>query len=160
MTDDEKHAWCKERTGHCAGFVSPSLYAAAEKAGYDMRWFVISKPMPDETVGAEHVKSPEAVAEAQAEFKRIVDAGLYSFVAYDYHGTPFARGSVQKLPDETMKVLVPGEFTLDGGETWEKGADFLARINQPKCDRKDCSYGRACMPGHGGKCTACAMDEK
>lgn len=71
MTDAEKHAWCKQRTGFFATFVSPVLYAAAEQAGYDMRWYVVTKPMPTlEKIGA---------------------AGHYSTVVYDYHGTPYGR---------------------------------------------------------------------
>lgn len=117
MTDEEKHAWCKERTGLCAGFISPSLYAAAEAAGYDMRWFVINKPIPK----------------------------------------GFERGSLNGYD-----CLVPSAYTLDAGKTWQRGADLLRQINQPRKNRDErkCNFGIACMPGHNGKCTACAMDEK
>lgn len=70
MTDEEKHAFCKRRTGFCATFVSPVIYAAAEKAGYDMRWYVINKPVP---------------------YSKITAAGEYAEIKHDYHGTPYVR---------------------------------------------------------------------
>jgi hypothetical protein len=45
VTDEEKHAWCMKRTGCGAGFLSPSMYAAAERNGNDMRQYVIQKPI-------------------------------------------------------------------------------------------------------------------
>jgi hypothetical protein len=45
-TDREKHEFCRRRTGVCATFLSPSLYAKAESLGYDMRNFVINKSIP------------------------------------------------------------------------------------------------------------------
>lgn len=46
-TDDEKHAFCKFRTGYCATFVPCSLYEQAQRSGViDMRWFVPVRPMP------------------------------------------------------------------------------------------------------------------
>ena len=46
VTDEEKHAFCKRRWGVCAVFLPPTLYAAAEQTGFDMRRFVIDKPIP------------------------------------------------------------------------------------------------------------------
>jgi hypothetical protein len=46
VTDAEKHAYCIRRRGVCATFVTASMYAAAEKAGFDMRDFVIRKFIP------------------------------------------------------------------------------------------------------------------
>ncbi len=47
ITDAEKHAYCRRRWNHDAFFISKSLYALAERDGsYDMRMFVINKPMP------------------------------------------------------------------------------------------------------------------
>lgn len=51
VTDEEKHAWCKKRTGLGAIFLTPSMYAAVEREGMDMRRFVIQKPMPEEPMG-------------------------------------------------------------------------------------------------------------
>jgi hypothetical protein len=45
MTDEEKHAWCKPRNGMGAVFVPEALYRAAEELGYDMRWYVMTKPI-------------------------------------------------------------------------------------------------------------------
>lgn len=47
MTDEEKHAWCKQRNGIGAVILPPALYAAAEAAGQDMRWYVASEKIPD-----------------------------------------------------------------------------------------------------------------
>lgn len=149
MTDAEKHAWCKKRTGFCATFVSPVLYAAAEQAGYDMRWYVVTKPMPTLPgnhgryvvehkmrssaemraatqaqlaaglpLGAEHVRTDEEKTAYRAEFEKIIAAGHYSMVAYDYHGTPYAR--------------------------------------RPKCVKEVCGGKDArCLAGRNGKCVAC-----
>lgn len=46
VTDDEKHAFCRERTGFIATILPRSLYNAAEQAGFDMRWYVYAKPVP------------------------------------------------------------------------------------------------------------------
>lgn len=41
MTDEEKHNWCRERTGLPAVILPPSLYDKIEKEGIlDMRWYV------------------------------------------------------------------------------------------------------------------------
>lgn len=45
-TDAEKHAYCIRREGHCATYLSPSLYAAAETIGEDMRRYVKNQPLP------------------------------------------------------------------------------------------------------------------
>lgn len=45
-TDEEKHAYCIRREGHCATYLSPSLYAAAETIGEDMRRYVQVQPLP------------------------------------------------------------------------------------------------------------------
>lgn len=45
ITDAEKHAFCQRRFGHDAFFCSANLYAAAEKAGVDMRMWVVNKPI-------------------------------------------------------------------------------------------------------------------
>ena len=47
VTDEQKHAWCKRRTGLGAIFLTPSMYAAVEREGMDMRMYVIQKPMPE-----------------------------------------------------------------------------------------------------------------
>ena len=47
VTDEEKHAWCKKRTGLGAIFLTPSMYAAVEREGMDMRMYVIQQPMPE-----------------------------------------------------------------------------------------------------------------
>jgi hypothetical protein len=47
MTDEEKNEWCKRRNGMGAVILPPSLYTTAEKAGVDMRWHIISKPIPE-----------------------------------------------------------------------------------------------------------------
>ena len=44
-TDKQKHAWCMERTGFCAAFLTPRTYAAVERDGMDMRYYVIQKPI-------------------------------------------------------------------------------------------------------------------
>jgi hypothetical protein len=46
MTDTEKHAWCKERTGYPATILPPSLYNLGKKEGHDMRWYVKARPLP------------------------------------------------------------------------------------------------------------------
>lgn len=46
MTDDEKHSWCHERGYPSAVFLPESLYRIAERQGYDMRYYVITKPIP------------------------------------------------------------------------------------------------------------------
>lgn len=46
MSDEEKHEWCKKRNGMGAIIIPPSLYDYAEQIGYDMRWYVKSKPVP------------------------------------------------------------------------------------------------------------------
>lgn len=47
-TDDEKHAFCKHRTGDYATILPRSLYEAMEREGKtDMRWYVINKPLPE-----------------------------------------------------------------------------------------------------------------
>jgi hypothetical protein len=47
VTDEEKHAYCIRRTGFCATFLSPALYAEAEREGtFDMRRFVMQRSMP------------------------------------------------------------------------------------------------------------------
>lgn len=46
MTDDEKHAFCRERTGFSAVFLPPKLYEEAERQGYDMRYYVKQQPIP------------------------------------------------------------------------------------------------------------------
>jgi hypothetical protein len=43
MTDDEKHEWCRQRGGHYAIILPPALYEAAERCGFDMRWYVRSE---------------------------------------------------------------------------------------------------------------------
>ena len=46
MSDDEKHAYCIERSGFHATFLPPLLYERAEQQGYDMRWYVKQQPIP------------------------------------------------------------------------------------------------------------------
>ena len=46
MTDTEKHEWCKQRDGFGAVILPSSLYRRIEELGYDMRWYVMSKPIP------------------------------------------------------------------------------------------------------------------
>lgn len=48
MTDAEKHADCRRRWGpeYSAVFLPPSLYDAAEAAGYNMRDYVKTRPIP------------------------------------------------------------------------------------------------------------------
>lgn len=46
ITDEEKHAYCMRRRGVCATFIGEFLYKEAERAGFDMRDFVITKPIP------------------------------------------------------------------------------------------------------------------
>lgn len=46
VTDVEKHAFVQRRGYPHAVFLPATLYAAAEKAGYDMRYYVINKPIP------------------------------------------------------------------------------------------------------------------
>lgn len=53
VTDEQKHAWCFKRTGFYAVFLSPSMYAALERKGIDMRHYVINKMMPPGTLEAE-----------------------------------------------------------------------------------------------------------
>lgn len=48
VTDKEKHAWCRKRTGSCATILPPVLYDRMENENHDMRWFVKSKPVPRE----------------------------------------------------------------------------------------------------------------
>jgi hypothetical protein len=45
-TDAEKHAYCMRRTGHCATYLSPNLYALGERDGHDMRPYVKTQPLP------------------------------------------------------------------------------------------------------------------
>jgi hypothetical protein len=45
-TDDEKHAFCRQRGYPSAVFVPSSLYDAAEKQGIDMRYYVKQRPIP------------------------------------------------------------------------------------------------------------------
>ena len=46
MTDAEKHVWCQKRGYPSAVFLPESLYWKAERQGYDMRYYVIVKPIP------------------------------------------------------------------------------------------------------------------
>lgn len=46
MSDEEKHALALKRTGVQAVFLPPALYDAAQRAGYDMSWFVKQQPIP------------------------------------------------------------------------------------------------------------------
>lgn len=46
VTDDEKHEWCRKRGYPSAVFLPPSLFDAAEKSGYDMRWYVKQQKIP------------------------------------------------------------------------------------------------------------------
>jgi hypothetical protein len=39
-------AWCMRRQNRYATVISQNLYSAAEAEGWDMRYYVISKPMP------------------------------------------------------------------------------------------------------------------
>lgn len=108
MTDEEKHAFCKER--NCMGpvFVGPLLYAELERMGYDMRWYVIQRMMPihGERLTIEH-KLPTG-EEMRAEMQRKLDAGellgashvaeslsvsaIGSFMKPDEYARPFTRG--------------------------------------------------------------------
>ena len=56
VTDEQKHAWCKKRTGLGAIFLTPSMYAAVEREGMDMRMYVIQKPMPETETEADPYK--------------------------------------------------------------------------------------------------------
>lgn len=47
MTDAEKHEWCQKRGYPSAVFIYPWLYHAAERAGFDMRQYVMIKPIPE-----------------------------------------------------------------------------------------------------------------
>jgi hypothetical protein len=46
MTDDEKHEFTRLHTGFNAVYLPPSVFAAAERAGYDMRYYIVQKSMP------------------------------------------------------------------------------------------------------------------
>ncbi len=186
MTDEEKNEKCIRETGYPCTVVPQSLYDAAVAWGVDVTRFVPDKPCPVEHVitiqhklpssaemreelkrkleagellGAEHVKTDEEKAAYRSEFERIIAAGGYSTLAYDYHGTPYVRAK-----ENIAAILTPCEYTLDAGtgKIWKHAADLLKEINRSsrKGPHKDCSYGVACMPGRNGKCTACAMDEK
>lgn len=52
VTDAEKHAYCNRHWGHCATYISPTLYDAAEALGRDMRGFVKTQPLPRASVTA------------------------------------------------------------------------------------------------------------
>jgi hypothetical protein len=46
MTDDQKHKYARLTTGFDALFLPPALYKIVEEQGYDMRAFVVAKPIP------------------------------------------------------------------------------------------------------------------
>jgi hypothetical protein len=50
MTDNEKHEFCKKRSGFPALIVPQNLYDDLERDGFDMRWYVPARPIPCETV--------------------------------------------------------------------------------------------------------------
>ena len=45
-TDNQKHEFCRKRGYPSAVFLPEWLYRAAESEGYDMRFYVILRPIP------------------------------------------------------------------------------------------------------------------
>lgn len=45
-TDEEKHLFCRRRTGVCATFIPQAMYDRAAALDCDMRWYVPNRPMP------------------------------------------------------------------------------------------------------------------
>lgn len=60
MTDDEKHEWCRKRGAPSALFLPEPLYREAERQGYDMRYYVIQKPIPISSYPPRNTKMHEA----------------------------------------------------------------------------------------------------
>lgn len=77
VTDAQKHAWCQRRGYPHAVFLAPRLYADAEANGYDMRWYVINKPIPTTGHGEVFTITHEQPTRAQkvAEINRRIAAG-------------------------------------------------------------------------------------
>jgi hypothetical protein len=100
VTDEEKHAYCQRRWSTTAVFLTPSQYAAAERAGADMRPYVINKPMPISpgTVFTIEHKLPSS-AEMRAAIQRQIDNGEplgASHVMEFPLGHAFVNGSIEK----------------------------------------------------------------
>jgi hypothetical protein len=68
-TDTEKHNFCLRRSGCPATYVPPNLYAAMEREHYDMRWYVITKPMPPMPV-LHQPEPPDHLRYAEGKRKR------------------------------------------------------------------------------------------
>jgi hypothetical protein len=131
-TDEEKHVFCQRRWGCNATFISAILYAMLEKQGnYDMRQFVINKPVPQSPYLVEH-KLPTS-AQMRAAMDAQIKAGLPLGVSHN--GPPMTFITPGSLTGYTEYARTPRKHIPEG------------RI----CSGKDC----VCMAGLGGKCVLC-----
>jgi hypothetical protein len=109
MTDDEKHEFCRERTGFGAVFLPPTIYEAAERAGYDMRFYVMQKSMPvtdSYRVSHEMPSSAEMRAASIARVKAGLPLGAMH-VSAPYPTETFIAGSMVKMDDYGRVALPP-----------------------------------------------------
>jgi hypothetical protein len=164
MTDDEKHAFCKERTGFHAVFLTQAMYDAGEHAGADMRYYVVQKPMAThgERLTIEH-KLPTG-EEMRAEMQRKLDAGellgAFHNAEITKGGPVYANGCLTNADGSEYKrgpieysKLAPSDkprWTDCGGFT-RRGGPVRKRVST-----KTCGGDTLCLPGLGGKCVACS----
>jgi hypothetical protein len=187
-TDREKHEFCRRRTGVCATFLSPSLYAKAESLGYDMRNFVINKSIPvvlspgevsldngktwyqaphGATFTVEH-KMPTN-EERRAELQRKLDNGELLGASHnmDFKGPVYGNGSFINPDGSEYKrgPLEVSKLAPSHAVRWDDCAPAPKLYPHGKVGRKHISEKTCggkdvvCMPGLDGKCVACSDDD-
>lgn len=139
-TDREKHDFCLRRTGMHATFLSPSLYAKAESLRQDMRWYVITKPLPEIV---EHRMPTSEVMRAAT--LTLLDEGLPLGALHnmEFKGPVYVNGSL---------------INTDGGGEYRRGPLEVSKL-APSVKLKWCSaccgFGRWIEGTDRVACEAC-----